>query len=450
MKHYIIYLLFLTALVSASCSKQLDTEPTQSVDETVALSTSKDVLVALVGCYADLGSSDLYGGRAFVCPDLLASTDNIAWTGTYQGMTQIVNKEIPVDNTFTAQTWLDGYRTINDVNNVLSALGVVDADKKNTVEGEGKFIRGSIYFDLVRLFAKAWNDGDANTNAGVPIVLEPTRNITEESKVPRATVAAVYQQVIQDLSDALVKLPESNGFYANKAAAAAMLSRVYLQQGNYAAALQAADDALAYADEIGLKLNSTYDKAFPAGTQPVKNTSEDVFAMQVTTSSGSNNFQQFYSVNGRGDIAISNAYLATYEDNDDRFDLFYADAGSNFCGKFENQYGNVHIIRLAELYLTRAEANFRLGSSTGETPLDDINTIRKRAGLKNLNTGNLTLDAILLERKHELDFEGFALHDVKRLEGMVGLLSWDDPKLVYPIPLRELRVNPNLTQNDGY
>jgi len=56
----------------------------------------------------------------------------------------------------------------------------------------------------------------------------------------------------------------------------------------------------------------------------------------------------------------------------------------------------------------------------------------------------------LKERKLELAFEGEAIHDIKRIQGSVGALPWSSPKLVYPIPARELRANPNLTQNTGY
>jgi hypothetical protein len=100
------------------------------------------------------------------------------------------------------------------------------------------------------------------------------------------------------------------------------------------------------------------------------------------------------------------------------------------------------------MYLIRAEANFRLASSTGATPEQDLNTIRARVGLPPII--GPTLNDILKERKLELMFEGFTLHDIKRLQGSVGLLPWNDPKLVFPIPQREMNANPNLTQNDGY
>ena len=100
------------------------------------------------------------------------------------------------------------------------------------------------------------------------------------------------------------------------------------------------------------------------------------------------------------------------------------------------------------MYLIRAESNFRLVSVVGATPLADVNRIRNRAGLPSLLV--VTLADILKERRLELSFEGFILHDAKRLQNNVGALPFNSNKLVYPIPDRERRVNPNLTQNPGY
>jgi tetratricopeptide (TPR) repeat protein len=432
----------------AGCSKALDTTPTQSISETDALKTSSDVQVALVGSYADLGKADLYGARVFVNPDLLGDYNELIWSGTFQGLTQIFNKSIPVDNGFITNTWLSGYTAINDVNNVLSALTVVDATQKARVEGEAKFIRGLIYFDLVRLYAKSYNDGTPASNPGVPLVLTPTRSIDAGSIVARNTVAEVYAQVIKDLTDAETKLPVTNGFFAAKYSAAAILARVYLQMGDYTNAVQAANRVIA---SNKYALNANYADEFPFsanGPTPISNTSEDIFSIQVNATQGVNDFNTFYSSNGRGDITINTDHLALYEAGDDRLNLFYTDAGSVYTGKFENSYGNVHVTRLAEMYLVRAESNFRLGTNVGATPLADINTIRARVLLPALTT--VALADILKERKLELSFEGFTLHDLKRLKGSTGTLAWNAAKLVFPIPDREIKVNSKLTQNAGY
>lgn len=455
MKNKIFSIIFLSAiLIFGSCSKELDTTPFNNIDQNNALKTSSDVEGLLVGAYADLGVADLYSGGAFVTGDLLGDFNEIFWGGTYQGMTQIKNKAIPVDNGFVQNTWTGGYKVINDVNNVLSAISVVSAAKQSRVEGEAKFLRGSVYFDLVRLFAKAWNDGTPTANDGVPLKLTPTVELSGAAdQIPRDKVSAVYTQVIKDLTEAEAKLPATNGFFATKYAAAAMLARVYLQKGDYANARDAADRVinsgkfkLTQPNADGIIEEFLYTRA-----KAVDNTSEDVFAIQVNTTSGVNTFQTFYSELGRSDISINGPHYNLYENNDLRFNLIN---GDGYCAKFDNLYGNVHITRLAEMYLVRAEANNRLSTSVGATPQADVNTIRNRAGLASLLS--VTLDDILKERKIELSFEGFTLHDIKRLGVTTGYftggggLPFNSPKLIFPIPKRDRIVNPNLTQNEGY
>ncbi len=457
MKNKILSISFLSAtMLLNSCSKELDTKPLSNIDQTNALKASSDVEGLLVGAYADLGAADLYGGGAFVTADLLGDYNEIFWGGTYPGMTQIKNKAIPVDNGFVQGTWTEGYKVINDVNNVLSSISVVTAAKQNRVEGGAKFIRGAVYFDLIRLFAKAWNDGTPSANDGVPLKLTPTIDLNGAAdQIPRDKVSAVYDQVIKDLTDAEAKLPTTNGFFATKYSAAAMLARVYLQKGDYANASVEADKVirsgkfkLTQANADGIIEEFLYTRA-----KAEDNTSEDIFAIQVTTTAGINNFQTFYSELGRGEISINDPHYALYETNDLRQNLIN---GDGYSAKFDNVYGNVHIIRLAEMYLTRAEANFRLNTSIGASPKDDVNIIRNRAGLDSLST--VTLDDILKERKIELSFEGFSLHDIKRLglstgyftDGPGAGLPFNSPKLIFPIPKRDRIVNPNLTQNEGY
>lgn len=451
MKNKIFYIVTAFVLLSFySCDKQLDTKPSSSIDVNDAFKTSDDVIGALKGCYDDLGDGDFYGGQLFIGADLLGDSDQLNWSGTYEQFTQIHNKAIPVNNSFVADTWLAGYKAINDANNVLTNIDLVVDAEKERVEGEAKFIRGSVYFDLIRMYAKAWNDGDPNNNDGVPLVLTPTTLISEDSKVKRNTVAEVYAQAISDLTDATQKCSEADNtyIYATNIAAYAMLARVYLQKQDYANALDAENNAIKLALKNGYELTSTYAAAFPAADPPayIPNTREDIFTMQVNATSGVNEFNTYYSENQRGDVQVNDSFFELYEPDDDRQNLY----DGEYTLKFENYYGSVRLIRLAELYLTRAECNFRLGSSVGKKPVDDINTVRERVNLEPYKANNLTLDAILKERALELSFEGFTLHDEKRLEMNAGIFPWNSPKLIYPIPQREIYANPNLTQNEGY
>lgn len=452
-KTYIYNLIFASMLLTAasSCKKALEINPVDTIEQGQALLTSKDVEVALVGTYSAFGSRNFYGGRPFLMADFLANTNAIEWYGTYEELTQTINKSLLKTNTFVDNVWADGYTAINDANNVIAAIAKVDAAKKNKVEGEAKFIRGASYFELVRLFGKAYNDGSPTTNLGVPIVLTPTTAVTDASYVSRATVAAVYTQVIADLTDAEAKLPATNGFFATKGSAAGMLARVYLQMGNYAAAAAAANRVIT---SNNYSLNAAFIDAFPEmGSTPGVNSSEDIFAVQVTTLTGFNGFNEFYgssTYGGRGDAVISQAWItSTYAANDDRINAFY-DEGDMFTSKYANVYGNVPVMRLPEMYLIRAESNLRLAPAApvgGRTPLQDLAVVRSRAGL---TTTSATLADILNERKLELAFEGFALHDAKRTQTNIGSIAWNSNALVFPIPQRETDANKNLVQNPGY
>lgn len=451
----------LTIPALTGCEKYLDVKPTGSVDESDALKTSSDVEAALIGAYSDMGDADVYGGSMHVIAELLSSGNELTWTGTFETYRDVYRKTVKTVNTQVSFIWMDSYRVINDVNNVLSALDLVTDEKKARVEGEAKFLRACMYFELVRLFAKPWNQGDPTQNDGVPIYLEPYRApLSAEDLKPRAKVSEVYAQVIKDLTDAenLLEVTGAADVLANKIAAQAMLSRVYLQKGEYPNALAAANRAIQTNDSDGpYSLTNTYAEAFPRSTNRtlvVGNTSEDVFATQVSNTDGVNDFYTYFSTRGRGDIQMTQNHIDQYEANDDRLNRFVLIDDVNMVyvtRKFDMIYSSVHLIRLAELYLTRAEANFRGGTTVGDSPLNDINRIRGRAGLDLFDDdADITLPVILKERKLELAFEGFTLHDAKRTQTNIGATPWNSPLLVLPIPERERLVNTNLTQNEGY
>ena len=102
------------------------------------------------------------------------------------------------------------------------------------------------------------------------------------------------------------------------------------------------------------------------------------------------------------------------------------------------------------MYLTRAEANTETGMQIGDTPKNDIDKIRKRAGLNELDNSP-TLEQIYEERQLELAFEGFRLHDLRRWKKQIGNLPYNSNELVLPIPQREIEATGGqLQQNEGY
>lgn len=443
-------------LTLSSCDKKLDIQPVNQIDTRQALATSADVEALLVGAYganSGLGSVDLYGGNLQRDAELLGDNGGVVWDGTFTAPGEVYDKKILVNNDQASETWLDGYYTINICNLVLANLTLVDQARRIKVEAEAKFIRASVYFELVRTYAKTWSDGDNAINPGVPLVLMPTTVITSQNTVARNSVAEVYAQILTDLLDAEVKMPATNSIFAAKGAVSAQLSRVYLQQRNYPQAALAANRVITSGK---YQLAASPEEAFDLRlSQPGVDTPETIFSLKVTDQDGTNNLNTFYGSSdygGRGDIFITDAQLNSYTSDDLRGQLFYDDqtAGVVRTAKFVNQYGNIQVFRLAEMYLTRAEANFLAGTTTGATPLADVNLIRVRAGLTALTPAQLNITAIRRERRLELAFEGTLIHDLKRYRQSVGSLPYNSPRLIFPIPQRERDANSLLVQNEGY
>jgi hypothetical protein len=469
MKKIVLGLLTATLLLGslAGCNNKLNVQPVSSIDSATAFNNSSDVQAALVGCYTGLQSVNLYGGYLQFLTDLVADNGDESFVGTFTQPQEAQRKALLITNSQVSATWLSAYDVINRTNNVLANLGKLDTPAQQaSAEGEAKFIRSLMYFDLVRTFGKAWNDGTPASNLGVPLVLTPTLTVADAQPVARNTVAEVYAQVITDLTTAEARLTTGgplNAFSATRYACAGLLARVYLQQGNYPAAAAAANRALA---QPASGLNSFYGANFGYSTTNVAtntipittsiNTPEDIFSIQITAQSGTNQLGVFYARNRRADVTIQPQFLSLFETGDTRASLNTTptSAVAAYTRKYDAQYGNIKLMRVDEMLLTRAEANFRAGTTTGATPLADINAIRTRAGLPALTT--VTLAQILKERRIELAFEGFRLADLKRnqestVDPLTGAsIPWNSPRLVFPIPFREINANSSLKQNDGY
>jgi starch-binding outer membrane protein, SusD/RagB family len=447
-----------TAILSItlmSCADRLDVKPVDDVDAITAVQTSSDVEALLIGAYDSMGDGDVLGGNIQRDAELIADNGDIEWGGTFVAPGEIYNKAMLKDNNQAQATWLDSYRTINTVNTVLANLAVVSEAKKAKVEGEAKLIRAWMHFELVREYAKTYGDGNPASNLGVPVITTPTTKITDANFVKRNTVDEVYKAVIADLTSAeslLPLLPLTSYVYATKSTAAALLSRVYLMQGNYEGARQAAHRVIT---SNKYALTDIFETAF----NNKANSTEDVFALQNNDQDFVNELNTFFassSQKGRGDIIVNDQHLNSYEVGDSR-GLFFYTAGDIFTSKWKERIATIPVIRLAEMYLTRAEGNFRVGGTpVGATPLEDINRIRTRAKAKPLT--NVALTSILKERRFELAFEGHWIHDIKRNKQTITKVdgnktstwAFNSPKLIFPIPLRETDANKNIVQNEGY
>ena len=220
----IVYILLSFTLVFASCEDIIEVEPTASFDaEQGVITTESRAELALSGMYDGLQSDDYYGHYIITYGDL--HTDNMDHTGTFVASKQIDLNEILTDNILISQIWDQIYYVINIANTIYAEVPNIDNIEQETsdrMQGEALFIRALSYLNLV----KNWG--------GVPLQVLPIVTTEDIEKSTRATEAAVYTQIENDLMEAITKLGDYNvDGRANAWAARAILSRVYLYQGEY-------------------------------------------------------------------------------------------------------------------------------------------------------------------------------------------------------------------------
>lgn len=437
------------SLFTLGCDSQLNIAPVNTIDASTALANEQGVSVTLTGAYDGISAATLFGGQVQYQADLMGDDGEVRFGGTFTTLDELWRRTLTTVNGDVLGYWTNAYVAINRANNVIGSLDKVAMANRPQIEGEALFIRGLMYFELVRAFGKTWGDGDNNANPGVPIVLTPTTVVGDVDNRRRNSVAEVYTQVLADLNRAETLLPAtSNGTRANKSIVAAMLSRVYLMQKNYAEARSAANRVISSGNYA---LATNFADIFTEGATGYGR--EHIFRIPVSDVDGANSLNTYYAsptFQGRGDIRIQQKHLSLYEQGDVRGMFFYRTGQNTFTSKYRDQFGDVLVVRISEMYLTRAECNARLNGNVGAAPVEDVNRIRMRAGLPALTAA--TVDAILKERKLELAFEGHRIHDLKRTGATVGAdnLAFNSPRLVFPIPQREIDTNKNLVQNPDY
>ena len=147
--------------------------------------------------------------------------------------------------------WSQMYHNILQANNLIVNIEKIEADGEGSadlsdIKGQALTARALMYFDLVRLYGKPYNMD--KTSLGVPLVLEP---LDASAQPTRATVEAVYTQILKDLTDAEPLLKRTTpsattkcylNYYANKA----ILARVNLTMGRYPEALAAAEAVITF------------------------------------------------------------------------------------------------------------------------------------------------------------------------------------------------------------
>jgi hypothetical protein len=424
------------------------------------------------------------------------------------------------------------YYTIQSCNIGLEKMAEspISESQRNQYMGESLFVRAYCYYELVNNFG------------AVPLY---TKSLgTSDLSLERSPVATVYAQIEADLKESAAKLediPVDRNGRVNKWAAYALLARVSLFQEKWAEAKQYADKVI---NEGPFALESDFLKIWDVNNH---NGVESILEAQSssvqdkslgcalpTLSGARGEDKKYFPSNDAGDVLdgwgwcmptsdLENAYLSENDEIRRRSTITkwgeaaYGDEVLNPTHKFslnDNKSGricrkyyipietrraldkkdghlplNVPLIRLAEMYLTRAEANYHLGNAGGA--LSDINIIRARVQLdpKTGLAGPSLLKQIYKERRLELAFEGLRLYDIRRekdpstgrpvIESLMGPngtfvqynLSSTDPyettnlresqdkginfspskNLLWPIPQLEIDLSGGvITQNPGY
>ncbi len=454
----ILTLLTLALLLAPACNKELELNPSQSLSTTEALSDLPSLKTAVNGAYDAIQALGYYGREFLVMPETEANLVYLSTANSNRFVASYTYQWTPADGDIT-DVWNAGYSAILRANNVINNVDRVDGDaaEKNQIKGEALAIRALVHFDLVRFFAKQYTNGTPNTDLGVPIIL--TSGIGEPA---RNTVAEVYAQVIADL-EAAKGLLRNEGIHRFSAEAAeALLARVYLYKGDWAKAETAASTL------IGNSQYALSDNVSAMFGGP--GSSEEIFTLknEASENRGSDNLGNIYIPAGYGDIRVTSDLLDLYEPGDSRAGLIFKHTNNEYYnGKYLEQDGVVglaspKILRLAEMYLIRAEARFRQNDTDGA--LDDLNAIRTERGATEMMSLPNGIGDILAERHRELAFEGHTAFDywrtgttMVRTQCGTGLevsapcqMGASDNLTVHPIPQREIDVNQNMEQNDGY
>lgn len=456
-------------LILGSCDSLLEVEPRQSIDASKSLTTAEGIRSNLANIYSYFKTSVLYGRDFIATAEALG--DNARIINRAGGRYQNQGSNVQLNH---LGNWEFAYAAINEINLLLAALPaakVTDVFRSET-EGQAKALRALLYFDLMRSYAYEPNMAPAGADrGGVPLYLTGVLAPEQIELKSRSSISEVYTQIYADLTDAVAKSPLSGGpYYITKAAANAIFAKVALYNQDWAKAEQLATDALAIRGT--LVTNANYVAGWRSATHPesifeilFKNAGEAIGVNESIQSAFTTRVAlTSTTLGGWGAVVPTTAFLNLHTANDVRRGLYQpglsrsnvvADECTKFLGKTGTIYmDNVPVIRVSEVYLIRAEARAQQNNVAGA--LADLNAITTRAGLPAYVglSGSSLLNAIYLQRRLELAFEGDRWFDLKRrgqdVVKATGNVPFNDFRILANIPVREIQSNPNLAQNPGY
>jgi tetratricopeptide (TPR) repeat protein len=446
-KYITLIILLSSSLLNTSCKKFLDKKSVQNLSTPETL---KDLVAMLDDEYLyrrGVGLSQTSGDEYYL--------DYSYW----QGLLDLKKLGYVWDPLLDdADDWTLQYTNILTTNVVLDRLkDIGDGSMQSQgIRGSALFLRSQCFFQLAQLYATQYDPATASDERGIVLRLDPDFNKPSN----RASVQKTYDQIVSDLTEAISLLPVTSAANTrpNKAAAFALLARVYLQMGDYGKAKDAADNSLQLYSYL-INYNDL--------------TQVDTLSSQPFLQKGVLNKEIIFyltedaSVSINSQTKIDSTLYRSFDPNDIRRAAFFKPFGDGTF-KYKGSYaGTIAFVGIgtAEVYLIRAECNARLGNTSAA--LQDLNILlekRYKTGSfipVTASSSNQALDIILRERKKELVFRGMRWADLKRLNketnraitlkrilnGQVYTLPPNDLRYTLLIPQNVMLLS-NLRQND--
>jgi len=465
-----LYIAVLTImLLNNGCKKAIEVGPSATaLNSSNVFTTNSTAQSVVAGIFARMAGGAFYHGQSSVSLSMGLAADELTIFSTNSSLGAFyLNSYTPIaPPSFWTEFYQELFYCNTAINGINGASQITPAVKKQLL-GEVKFIRGFIYFYAVNLY-------------GTP-PLTTTDDYTVNNVIGNSTSAAIYAQIIQDLTDAQNSLADNTYVDAagstvtdrvrpNKQTASAMLARVYLYMKDWKNAEAQASLVIANSNYV-LLTKANISQVFLKGSK------ETIWALQPVSTFYLNTLDANYLIVSAVyktalQLPLNKPLTDAFEPGDNRFTnwvgtfttttapvttFYYASKYKALGGTSVPVTEYPVVMRLAEQYLIRAEARAQQSNISGAAT--DLNAIRLRAGLPVTTAAAPTdiLNAIYRERRVELFTEwGHRWFDLKRTgnldAAMVALkgTAWSSYRQFMPIPPTDIMADPNIKQNPGY
>ena len=446
MKKIKILLTVLGVVLLASCEDFLEVKPSNSAAAETSITNVADAKVAINGLMRKMTASSYYGRDFVIYGD--AKGGDFAIRSQGRGLDQLyVFNHSASSNSFSG-FWSQIYHNILQANNLILNIELIEEAGKGSpalseYKGQALTARALMYFDLVRLYGKPYNMD--KTSYGVPLILE----LLDASAQPtRASVEAVYTQVMKDLTDAAPLLSKAvlKG-YLNYYANLALQAKVNLYMGKYTEALAAAEVVITD-NKYTLYSNANWVSSWsaPFGSESIFELAIYPSEADLLTGSLGYYLLRLGRVTGAmGWFMASDYFLARLgtDATDVRWGIMAYDETSatrfGACLKYSGvdlkgdkgtaSATNVKVIRLSEVHLIAAEAALNLPTPDKVKAAAYLNNIRNRApALAPATDADVTMDMIMDEKSKEFFAEGHRFFDMMRLDKSIEF----NDEFIYP------------------